>query len=313
MKSLLILFFILTSLFGDVNDYYLCKKKFQDSSFNNTFSVLLENNLRVSTKKLPLKLIRYDKFLSLYLYEDSVKFKYPFKLNPNFNKPLAFVNFTDIYEVKRLKKQIGLDSFAKFSKKVNSDSVVVTSCCFLDALATKNGVIELPYIKHFIYKGGDYFDIGIRVDSFAKVTQVDPFFKNNRFKLLDKILKVSSYKVEDGASLMQKILFNQNSYKVTLKRDNKIKTFIVTPAKRYGGGYISDTFLERFGLFFSKDLVLIKNIDNRFGLLKGDKLLKVNGFSVKNYKDVRDALSYTKDGANLLFLRDGFEFFVKII
>ena len=84
--------------------------------------------------------------------------------------------------------------------------------------------------------------------------------------------------------------------------------------KRYGGGYISDTFLEKKGIFFDKDLKIIKlkGMYKSYGFKLGDKLLKVNGTFVNSYTEVRKNISNFDEKASLLFQRDGFQFFVSI-
>jgi hypothetical protein len=228
------------------------------------------------------------------------------------SKKLALINFTKIRELKYRKRQIGLNMFGVFNNM--QSGLLTTNCCFLDALVSKDGVIELEYIKNFINnKTSNYFDVGIRFYSFKPiVSSVDPFFKNNPFKLKDIIIKIDNKKVSNSADLMQKILFSNKEHTFMIKRDKNIFNFSLKPQRRYGGGYISDTFLERFGIFFSKDLKVIENRYNKFGLVVGDVLLKVNNKNVKDYKDIQMALSYTKKSVSLLFLRDGFEFFVTI-
>ena len=99
-----------------------------------------------------------------------------------------------------------------------------------------------------------------------------------------------------------------------IKRDSKYLNFKVKTKKRYGGGYVSDTFLEQKGIYFSQNLTILK-IANEFegyGLKVGDRLIQVNGKKVSDTTDIRKHISSFKHFAILLFEREHFQFFIKI-
>jgi hypothetical protein len=84
--------------------------------------------------------------------------------------------------------------------------------------------------------------------------------------------------------------------------------------QRYGGGQMSDTFLESKGIYLDEKLT-IKSLDKEFqkyGLLVGDRLLEVNKVGVKTQEELRSYLENFKDYSALLFERDNFQFFVNI-
>ena len=115
---------------------------------------------------------------------------------------------------------------------------------------------------------------------------------------------------------MRKILFSKigTIHKIKIKRDSKYFNIKVKTKKRYGGGYLSDTFLEEKGIYFSPNLTIIK-VSNEFdgyGLKIGDQLIQVNGNKIDNIADIREHISDFKYFASLLFQRRGFQFFVNI-
>jgi len=219
-----------------------------------------------------------------------------------------------------VKRQLGLNHLARFSKKTSFPALLTNSCCALEGIATYRGVIEKSYLRHFLQtKEMEYGDIGIRLEeqnTQSVVSAVDPFFKENPFKYGDIIVSFDNKKVHSASRLMQKILFAQQGswHTVKVKRDNKLLSLRVCTSKRYGGGVLSDTFLERFGIFFDKKLTIVK-ITNKFknyGLAVGDRLLGVNGVLVKAQSELRKYLQKDKSSFSLLFERKNFEFFVNI-
>lgn len=115
---------------------------------------------------------------------------------------------------------------------------------------------------------------------------------------------------------MREILFSPigKKHKIKVKRDAQVLVLDALSKKRYGGADIGDTFLEPKGLYFGKDLKIkkISNEYNSYGLKVGDKLLQVNGKKVGHIDDIRENIDDFKYHASLLFLRDGFQFFVNI-
>ena len=304
--------------------YDSCKKKINDSNaiINQTIQLPVPKNQKlIFSKHIPnAKVIKYDPFLSLYLIVDRKKFKYPFKINNFLSLGNACVDKKRAYEGKIVKEQIGLNSFAKFSEPLFAPALLLNSCCSLEGLVTPEGIIQKDYLDRFInHKSSDYADIGIRVKDdkkFVIINRVNPFIKDNPFKKEDCIVELNGKKVKNSASFMQSILFSKigTTHKVKVKRAANFLTFSVKAHKRYGGGYISDTFLEQKGIYFSENLTILK-IANEFegyGLRVGDRLIQVNTYKVSNKDDIAEHISDFKYFASLLFEREGFQFFVNI-
>jgi PDZ domain-containing secreted protein len=115
---------------------------------------------------------------------------------------------------------------------------------------------------------------------------------------------------------MRQILFASigSKQKFQVKRNAKTQAFTAVTYKRYGGGCVSDTFLEEKGLYFNKQLQIIdlqKNFAS-YGLKRGDKLIGVNGTTVKTEEDLQRYMAESTEFTSLLIERDGFEFFVNI-
>ncbi len=316
------LFFI--DLYACKGGYSTCIAKVKDSHAiqNNTLQIPLKKKTRVlyTHTKPDAKILKYDPFLSLYLIEDPKPFAYPFDINLRLQVGTAMVTDKSSRKGEFVQNQIGLNTLARYSKPLLIPSLLTNSCCSLEGIVTSHGIIQKEYLKHFIdVKKSQYGDIGIRVKNkrgSVIVTASDPFFENNPFKTDDRIVVFDGREVKAASSLMRMILFSKRGVKhtVKIKRDNQYLTYTVTTKKRYGGGELSDTFLESQGVFFDKALNLVK-IEKKFkgyGIKKCDRLIQINGVKIKNQKELRRYIQKVKDYSSLLFERNNFQFFINI-
>ncbi len=323
-RLFLALNFLLLNLFACKGGYESCKLKIIDSKSiqNQTLQIPVSKNRRIIfSKDIPnAKIIKHDPFLSLYLVEDSSRFKYPFKINRHLSLGVASVDDKRDIEGKIVKEQVGLNSLATFSEPLFAPALLLNSCCALEGIVTPRGIIQKEYIDRFLKaKSSDYGDIGIRVEQkekYAVVNTINPFMKGNPFKVDDCILEFDGEEVKTAASLMRKILFSKigSIYKVKVKRDSKILTLKVKSLKRDGAGVLSDTFLEFLGIFFDKNLYVIKieKKAEKYGLKLGDKLLQINLKDITNKEDILKIISQSKDSTYLLFQRADFQFFIRV-
>ncbi|MEA3331586.1 MAG: PDZ domain-containing protein [Campylobacterota bacterium] len=326
VRVFLLLIFVLLNLQASScrGGYTSCKQKIIDSKsiINQSLQFPVKKHQRIlfSTSIVHAKILKYDPYLSLYLIEDKEGFKYPFKINYNLTLGTAGVDKKMAIEGKILKRQVGLNSFAKYSEPLFVPSLLLTSCCSLEGIVTSKGIIEKEYIDRFVnVKKVSYADIGIRVEDKNKdivVNAINPYMKGNPFKLGDFILEFDGKKVKTSAVLMRKILFSKigSIHKVKVKRGRKVLTLKVKGKKRYGGGYLSDTFLEFLGLSFDKNLYIVKieKKAEKYGLKLGDRLLQINQTDIFNEEDIIKTILQTKNSSNLLLQRDGFQFFVNV-
>jgi len=323
-RLFLALNFLLLNLFASRGDYESCRLKITHSKTikNQTLQIPVpKNQTLIFSSCLPnAKIIKHDPFLSLYLVDARINFKYPFKINNHLSLGVASVDEKIAIEGKVVKKQIGLNSFATFSEPLSAPALLLNSCCTLEGIVTSEGIIEKEYLERFLKSNSsDYGDIGIRVEDkkgLVLIKRVNPFLENNPLKKDDYIVGFNGKKVQDSAALMKMILFSKvgSYHNVKIKRDSKYLNFKVKTKKRYGGGYVSDTFLEQKGIYFSQNLTILK-IANEFegyGLKVGDRLIQVNGKKVSDTTDIRKHISSFKHFATLLFEREHFQFFIKI-
>ncbi len=283
----------------------------------------MKNHQRiVYTKQIPnAAVLKYDPFLSLYLVQDTTEFAYPFHFDEKLQLRTAIVNAKEAKAGRILQREIGLNSFGKYSKSLSGSALILNSCCALEGITTPNGIIEKAYLKHFLNsKEVIYGDIGIRLkedkNGSVFVSASDPFMKNNPFQKADCILTYDGKKVLNAAELMQQILFAPlgSYHTVKIKRGAKTMHFKVMTDKRYGGGYLSDTFLERKGLYFDENLRIVR-LGKEFasyGIKVGDRLQALNAVAVNNQEELRLYLEKYKDYSSLRLERNNFEFFVNI-
>ena len=318
IRFVLIIFFAIHSLFGSMT----CLDKVRDAHAiqNNALYIpVKKQQILVYSETKPYgKIIKYDKFLSLYLIEDKGGFLYRFETPKKMKKTTYLITNTQVVQGQITKKQIGINKLGHYSIKPSSYPAILSdSCCYLVGIVTKDGVIEKEYIERFLdTHNGVYGDIGISVyDKQAAVIieEVNPFL-NNKLKIDDIILKYDSVHVLSSASFMKKVLFStpDTYHNLLIKRDGKNIEVKVVIVQKESGGDKSYTFLETRGLVFDKNLRLKKFVMKKYGLKIGDKLISVNGVSVKTQKDVRKKLSSFKAPFSLLFERYKFQFFVKI-
>ncbi|MBL1243014.1 MAG: PDZ domain-containing protein [Sulfurimonas sp.] len=315
---------LLLNLYACQGGYFSCIAKVKDSQtiqYNSLYIPVENNKLLVYSKDKPkAKILKYDPFLSLYLIEDKKKFKYPFSVNMRLQLGSAIVNDKVSKEGKILKNQIGLNSLGIYSTRFTKAALITSSCCSLEGIYTPRGVIQKEYIKRFLSKAPvTYSDIGIRVKNeggFVMVSASNPYLENNPLKKDDCIVEFDGRKVKAASVFMRQVLFSKigSKHTIKVKRGTKYMTFKVLSSSRYGGGMISDTFLEHKGIYFDDSLHIVglskEFID--YGLLIGDQLLQVNSVEVKNQNELRKYIENFKDFSSLLFSRRNFQFFVDI-
>jgi hypothetical protein len=317
------LFFL--SLHACEGGFNSCIAKVKDSNSiqDKILSLPITKNTRLvfSTTKPKGKILKHDPFLALYIVKDTKGFNYPFRINMSEPSGIAAVNKYSAMEGKIATRQIGLNEFASFKYKIKAPAILTNSCCSLEGIVTPQGIIEKEYIQRFINtKDIRYSDIGIRVEDTkngVRVKSYDPFMKNNPFKKDDYILAMDGQKVKYSSTLMRRILFAKvgSTHNVKVQRDGKVLNIKVRSQERLSGGYKIETYLEKYGITFDKNLSIIKIDTSKkdYGLVLGDRLLEVNAKPVKNQKDVMEHVSDFQFHATLLFERNAnFQFFVNM-
>ena len=324
LRVFLALNLLLLSLYACKGGYKSCKLKTSNLNViqNQNLVIPLKNNqtLIYSRSLVNYKIIKHDPFLNLYLVKSKKYTRFPFRINNKLSLGIASVDTKLAVEGRIKKHQVGLNSLASFSEPIFAPSLILSSCCNLEGIVTPSGIIQREYISHFINsKSNTYGDIGIRVVDDAKliiVHRVNPFDKDMKFKKGDCITYINGKKVKNSSRFMMSILFSKvgAKLKVSIIRDGKKMIINTTTKERFGGGAVSDTFLEQNGLYFSENLTIISvgAKYKKYGLNIGDRLIQVNGKKVKSIEDIRKKIDDFKHFAALLFTRNGFQFFVNI-
>ena len=301
-----------------------CVAKVKDSHAvqKNILSIPIANKQKLLfSQTVPnQKILKHDPFLSLYLIEDTKGFQYPFRINNHLSLNHAGVNEKFAIEGKIIKPQIGLNQFARFNEALFAPSLLLNSCCSLEGIVTSQGIIEKEYIQRFLStKEQTYADIGIRIEvreNKVVVNALDPFLQENPFLVGDRVVSFDGTKVQSGAKLMRDILFSEvgKTYRVEIQRQKQHMCVDITAYHRHGGGYVSDTFLEQKGIYFDSELCVNKlsKEAQRYGLKLGDKILQVNNKKVQTQKELQSSIYGEKAKVEILFQRDGFQFFMKL-
>jgi len=171
----------------------------------------------------------------------------------------------------------------------------------------------MPYIEHFLKSGGVYGDLGIRIKRCRDglvIASIDPFLQTP-FQVGDRILMLNGKRVTSKAEFEQKILFARvgSEFSVELFRCGKKEVLKVKIYRRKGGGYLSDTFLERKGVYVDAHLKVIRSTYAK--IQKGDRLKVIDGHRVATQEDVRKWLSNVSNERFLIGLeRRGLDIFI---
>jgi len=324
LRLLLFTTFFFINSYSAQNNFKACQQKIIDSKslIIKSITLPIENKIRLvfSEIKPNAKVLKFDPYLNLYLLEDRSGFNYPFNFSTEKNKKFAVINNKTYKLTKIIDKQVGLNSLAHLGTNIKTPAIITTNCCQLEAFVTSQGVIEKEYLEHFVFsKESNYATVGIRVKSvknIVEVSSINPFFKNNPFLIGDKILSLDGTRVKNISKFMRTILFSPllSKHYFRVKREEKELVLSVITQRREGGGFLSDTFLEKKGIYFNEmaEVIELKKRDNRSKLKVGDKVVKVNGYRINSSSEIRKYISQYEDFISLLVERDGFQFFVKI-
>lgn len=306
--------------------------------------------------KTPLsssKIIKRDIFLGLYLFSGSTPLSYRIKPIDSYanSLSLAGVSASEAVNGVVVSDGRGIFDLAKFSKPLPKDSVISNICFQVYGFyAYDNYFVPKPLIDRFLSsKGGIYGDIGVRIIESSQdtqnlaqknpanpkstqatksspksiiVEQIDIFFPNNPFLPRDKIVSINGESIKSSVDFEWKVanLTPNSTSKVAIVRNGKPQTLEVKVLHRQGGGLLSDTFLERFGVWLDSNLV-IRSMKtplpfNLSLLSEGDQLLWIDKTPIKRgdgFWHLRELLmrAWLNGNIELLILHEGVEAFVR--
>ena len=319
MKRAVLLFWLLSTLLLACNTgFQSCLKKSEALHVVSAsrLSIPLQENKTLVYSDIPVpNALKSDPFLHLYLIETKKKIRHPFKINRYLpNKELASIH-KEIVCGTIVQKQEGLEHLARFSKRIFAPSVILNGCCELVAIGTSRGIVQKPYIEHFLQNGGVYGDLGVRIKQCKEglvVTSIDPFVKTP-FRVGDHLAALNGKKMHDKAQLEQEILFAPvgSVCRVDVFRCDKRTTLKAKVYNRKGGGYLSDTFLERLGVYVDEKLRVKRSAFEK--IHKNDRIKVIDGHRVSTQEDVRHWLSKVKSEHFLIGLeRKGLDIFIPL-
>ncbi|BCZ18564.1 PDZ domain-containing protein [Helicobacter sp. NHP19-012] len=339
-KRFLLAFLGLLALFLNAlqgYDFSHCEGYYKRASHSGSVSLFWKGGqVSFAHGKLPkgAKILKADPFIGFYLLKTPPT-EFAYNLldidERAYTHPLASISTDRATPGRIVKRQEGFLDFAKFSTPVAANGVVSNICYQIYGVGVGGGFIEARYIKRFLRQKSPYYgDIGVRVRQRGGVVveSIDPFFPNNPFLEQDKITNINGRNINNVREFEWVVsnLAYQERASVQVLRGGRLRALQVRVDKRYGGFLLPDSFLERFGIRLSPHFVIQtinKSRPHDFKLLHvGDKLVWINrrpiapagvSFSAK-LAALRRALShaYMQGRIEMLVLRNGFEFYVRL-
>ncbi|WP_299029960.1 PDZ domain-containing protein [uncultured Campylobacter sp.] len=307
------------------------------------------NLIAVPKGETPVKnYVKFDPYLGLYLVASDAKLE-PVKMSDdNATKKSDWVSVTrdlnaTVYgHVKAQAQALGELDVLTFD--VNGTGAVLSPCCKLRGIAVGGDkFVPSRYLRHFAaYKDVYYGDVGAvfeERDGKLYVKGVDPLGRGAALMVGDEILSVNGEKFESLRELNERILFAKKGerLKFEIKRGDEVLRFGVavsddaakkeqkaptkadkkaaaSDAKSQSTPQSSDTasVQKLYGITFDEKLI-VKSVDAssgaaKFGVRVGDKLIQVGQKAVSSRKEALGLLA-KGGGQNLLFRRNGFDFF----
>ena len=307
------------------------------------------NLIAVPKGETPVKnYVKFDPYLGLYLVASDAKLE-PVKMSDdNATKKSDWVSVTrdlnaTVYgHVKAQAQALGELDVLTFD--VNGTGAVLSPCCKLRGIAVGGDkFVPSRYLRHFAaYKDVYYGDVGAvfeERDGKLYVKSVDPLGRGAALMAGDEILSVNGAKFESLRELNERILFAKKGerLKFEIKRGDEVLRFGVAvsddaakkeqkaPTKADKKAAASDakpqsipqssdaaSVQKLYGITFDEKLT-VKSVDAssgaaKFGVRAGDKLIQVGQKAVSSRKEALSLLA-KGGGQNLLFRRNGFDFF----
>ena len=307
------------------------------------------NLIAVPKGETPVKnYVKFDPYLGLYLVASDAKLE-PVKMSDdNATKKSDWVSVTHdlnatVYGHVKAQAQ-ALGELDALTFDVNGTGAVLNPCCKLRGIAVGGDkFVPSRYLRHFAaYKDVYYGDVGAvfeERDGKLYVKSVDPLGRGAALMVGDEILSVNGAKFESLRELNERILFAKKGerLKFEIKRGDEVLKFGVAvsddaakkeqkaPMKADKKAAASDakpqsipqssdaaSVQKLYGMTFDEKLT-VKSVDAnsgaaKFGVRVGDKLIQVGQKTVSNRKEALSLLAKS-GGQNLLFRRNGFDFF----
>lgn len=215
---------------------------------------------------------------------------------------------------------------AELSVKSKKFDAIFGGCCQLVALTDGCGrAYTAGFLEKWLQRGQPaYGDFGVRWgmdENAGHVETVDPFVHQCPLMKGDHVVSLDGRRIGGQEMLRDLEIFCEvgRLYNFGIMRDRQSVDVQVKCNQRFGGGNVSDTFLERFGVRFDPNLKVRKleehSVMQNLGIMKGDLLEMINGRSVHSWRQIRKCLAQeVRPGAmlSMLWNRRGLQFFMRL-
>lgn len=278
-------------------------------------------------KNPPKRYIKKDPYLNLYLLKSKKPLK-PVKIKDSRSLKLgewiASFDKESMYVGAFAKRNDSLKDFYTIGAKAPKNSIVTCLCCEAYGIGAGNDrFIPSEYILRFLNSEKIFYgDIGLRLKKRGKdvtVSYADPYFLNQKLRAGDILLSLDGNKFKTLREFNDYIFFSKRGKIITIEyaRRGKILKAKAQVSQRRGGGFVEETFLERYGFDFDSKMritgVAKGSKVQELGLKKGDRLISLNGNKIANKQQVkRIVVKSKKKELKFLFDRGGFQFFATL-
>lgn len=287
-------------------DYAHCASYYRQASLSlgkGLYAIKLKNGAIIGyspTKPNLKNLLKYDPFTGLFQIRGGVDTRYAYELSDiddyASSRELASTGINGAKPGRLQTRQTDFLQYAKFSAPTQQNGVISNICYKIYGLGVGgHDFIEKPYIDRFLSQDKPYYgDIGVRFDTtnINEATFVvqfsDPFFPSNPFKRGDILISINNIAPKDLGEL-DLIIANlkpKEEVVVKIKRGNEVKSLRVKAMQRHGGMLLADSFLERFDLIISNDMV-VQKVPSKGAfskLRRGDRILFINDIDMRYFK-----------------------------
>jgi membrane-associated protease RseP (regulator of RpoE activity) len=306
MKKVVLLVVLLTNVFSITTypDFSICYDRYY--KFSGTIPVT--KNYSISFKK-PVKYLKYDPFLDIYLIKANNKKYVKLKESYKLGLWIASINEDSIFVGNYAKSNNGLN-YAISSVSTPKGSIISDIFCNVHGIgAGNNRFITSKYIKYFLYNSG-YGDVKFKIDRNFIITEKNPY-NNKNFKIGDKILLINDKKLSYEKAVDTILMSKPNSYlKFTVLRNNKI---FKLKAKVFQKGQV-DNYLQGTGIVTDELLNIIQikpnSLASKHYLSTSGKIKKINGHLVKTLDELNAIISNSKD-VTITVEQNGMDFQLK--
>ncbi|WP_457594836.1 hypothetical protein [Hydrogenimonas sp.] len=268
------------------------------------------------------KVLAHDRLRGLCLFEGEAE--RPFLLTEA-KPPLFFCPSKEPRKVTLLSYPAGIEP-GRVKDSIGEEGALFSSCCRLAGIVdASGGWFGSDAIADLLRGRVCHADTGLRFaeseGSGVVVRYVDPYLSP---PLLpgDRIVEAGGVREPSLQRLEKRIdrCAKGEALAFAVQRGTQRVEAEVPCRKRMGGGKLSDTFLERFGIWFDKKLRIVE-IDPEgeafaAGLRNGDRLLRIGSADVASQRDVLACLTRfaVKKSVpqNMLWERAGLQFFLAL-